>query len=151
MENLAWLTTCTICGNDKGEFNEEFMDIICPECESLNYYKIAGNVMRHENNDYEVSNRTNEDWIRVIYSEVEKITGITIEQTQQKTRKPDIVEARSVAMVVVKNRTKIPYRIIAWEIGRLYHSSVNHSITYVQNRIATEKSFYFKYRHVLGL
>lgn len=151
MENIAWLTECAVCGSDKGEFSEEFMEVICSDCTELNYHRIAVNVMRHKNDEYEKDNKTHEEIIANIFSEVEKITKITIQQAREKTRKPDVVEARNVAMVAVKNRTKIPYRIIAWEIGRLDHSTLNHAILAVQKRIDTEKSFFFKYRYVLGL
>lgn len=137
---LDWLTKCAIC-EAEGEFNEEFMDIICPSCADFSNRTIAANVMKFRS----------ENPILEIIKEVEEITGITHEMMLQKTRKREVVEARQVSMAAIKRRTEMTNEVIAWEVGRMDHASVNHARKAVKNLLDTDKKFKIKYKEVLGL
>lgn len=152
MENIAWLTICAICGSDKGEFNEEFMDIICPECAEFSSLTIAGNVMRHKKTLlFEFEGMESSEAMKAIVEEVTLLTGISAEKIKENNRKSEIVEARHIAMVAVKNRTKINVNKIPGLVANKDHACIYHAMKYVSNRMDTEPLFREKYSKVLGL
>ena len=140
MEDNEWLTTCAICGSDEGEFNEEFMDIICPSCADFSNRTIAANVMKFRSDNP----------ILEIIKEVEEITGITHEMMLQKTRKREVVEAKYIAMAAIRERTAFTLMEIAIAFGK-DHTTVIHARKTVKNLMDTDKKFKIKYKGVLGL
>lgn len=139
--NIAWLTICAICGSNKGEFNEEFMDIICPECVEFSSLTIAGNVMRFRSSNLALE----------IIKEVEEITGIPHSMMKLKTRKREVVEARQVAIAAIKNRTKLSNSEAAYIVSDQGHCSSNSARKVVSDLLKTDKMYKIKYSKVLGL
>lgn len=67
--------------------------------------------------------------------------GVARRDVLGKTRKREVVQVRQVCMFLIHKYTDLSYTQIGRLIGRRDHSTVMHSCTTVQNRLATEKTF----------
>lgn len=67
--------------------------------------------------------------------------NVSVSSVQSKSRKRDFVVARQVSMFLAQKHTKMPASRIGKLVGGRDHSTVLHSCTQVENRMATDKLF----------
>ncbi len=80
-----------------------------------------------------------EQWKDLVYDSVQQVTGISREELKQKTRKREIVDARS---IVIYNL--YPYAGTFTKIGKEFgknHSTVQHSRNKYKDNYETDKMF----------
>ena len=74
-----------------------------------------------------------------ILSEVEQIFGITALDMKSKKRQNEIVEARQIAMYVMRETTQLSQKAIGAEFGGRDHTTVLHSVTSVKDLMAKDQ------------
>ena len=75
---------------------------------------------------------------------IKQIEEFTKQKIDIKTRKREVVEARQIAMYVIKCRTKLSFAEIGGLCGGKDHATVLHSIKTVKNVCDTDRAFNHK-------
>ena len=77
--------------------------------------------------------------VEKILSEVEQIFGITAVDMKSKKRQNEIVEARQIAMYVMRETTQLSQKAIGAEFGGRDHTTVLHSVSSVKDLMAKDQ------------
>lgn len=83
-----------------------------------------------------------------IMNEVCHYYRVSADEVHSKSRKRAFVEARQVCMYLSQKHTKMPTLRIGKLVGGRDHSTVIHSITSVERRMKTDKSFQAEIEHI---
>ena len=81
-----------------------------------------------------------------IISYVENKTGVNI---QARTRLREVVQARQIAMYILKNKTNLSLSMIGNKCGGKDHATVLHACKAVENAMKYDKAFREQYGRIL--
>lgn len=98
---------------------------------------------------YNLKPMQSRDFTSSLIAYISKQTGVTFEQVQSKSRKREFVEARQIAMFVLKNFTNQSLKSIGWQFGGRDHSTVIHAKTTISDLMDTDRGFRAKIEKIL--
>lgn len=92
--------------------------------------------------------RTDEEKAEIIKRMVSSYYGITTELIESPLRIRELVEARQIAMVLIKQNTRLSLKLVGLMFGGRDHSTVCHARDTVSELCDTDKAFLNKYNEI---
>lgn len=107
-------------------------------------------IMKYEHKAVLPTHKTDPEILLTTIFSVVKMTGVSKDKMVSKSKKREVVEARSIAMYLLCKTTGLSLQAIGNEFGGRDHSTVIHARNRVVDWLDTDKNFRVKYEGILN-
>lgn len=98
--------------------------------------------------DVVISRINNDEQVYSVKVLVAKYYGVTVQSLSMKSRKREIVTARQMAMVLIKNNSVFSLKKIGMSFGGRDHSTVIHAVQTIQDLCFSDQKIRYDYKHL---